>query len=99
LRSSAVPGPSWRGSGPAGRPAAQAPAPPAESRHLARLIELVEQAVGDLAAVERHLAELATTESTTAAAPEVRWLEDDELAGRLQGILARQARQRGIDLS
>jgi len=59
-----------------------------------KLIRLAEQAVGDLAAVERRLAELGARE-----APQVQWLEDDELAGRLQGILARQARQRGIDLS
>jgi hypothetical protein len=71
-------------------PTAEVPA----SRHLAKLIDLIEQAVGDLAAVERRLAELGVRE-----APQVQWLEDDELAGRLQGILARQARQRGIDLS
>ena len=71
-------------------PTAEVPA----SRNLAKLIDLVEQAVGDLTAVERRLAELGVRE-----APQVQWLEDDELAGRLQGILARQARQRGIDLS
>jgi len=71
-------------------PTAEVPASP----QLAKLTDLVEQAVGDLAAVGRRLAELGAQEG-----PQVQWLEDDELAGRLQGILARQARQRGIDLS
>jgi hypothetical protein len=64
------------------------------SWNVAKLVDLVEQAVGDLATVERRLVELGARE-----APQVQWLEDDELAGRLQAILARQARQRGIDLS
>jgi hypothetical protein len=71
-------------------PAGHVPA----SRNLAKLFDLVEQAAGDIAAVERRLAEFGARE-----APHVQWLDDDELAGRLQGILARQARQRGIDLS
>jgi hypothetical protein len=76
----------------AGRPAPAAGVP--VSSQLAKLIDLVEQAADGLAAVERRLAELGARE-----APQVQWLEDDELAGRLQEILVRQARQRGIDLS
>lgn len=37
--------------------------------------------------------------SSSEAEPAVQWLEDDDLAGRLQGILRRQAKRRGIDLS
>lgn len=37
--------------------------------------------------------------SSEETAPAVQWLEDDDLAGRLQGILRRQAKRRGIDLS
>jgi hypothetical protein len=33
------------------------------------------------------------------AEPAVRWLEEDELAGRLDRILRQQARDRGIDLT
>jgi hypothetical protein len=65
---------------------------------VARLIDLVEQAVGGLATVERRLADLVARPAEPAA-PAVEWLEDDDLAARLQGILSRQARQRGIDLS
>lgn len=84
-----------REAGPAA--AGRRPAPVADiptSPQLAKLINLLEQAVDDLAAAERRLAELGGIQ-----APQVQWLEDDELAGRLQGILAGQARRRGIDLS
>lgn len=94
-RSSRTPGAVIRQAGPAS--AGRGPAPVADipaSPQLAKLIDLLEQAVGDLAAAERRLAELGGIQ-----APQVQWLEDDELAGRLQGILARQARRRGIDLS
>ena len=94
-RSSRTPGGVIRQAGPAS--AGRGPAPVADvpaSPQLAKLIDLLEQAVGDLAAAERRLAELGAQQ-----APQVEWLEDDELAGRLQGILARQARRRGIDLS
>jgi hypothetical protein len=92
---SRMPGGALGEAGPAS--AGRRPAPTADvpgSPQLAKLIDLVAQAVGDLAAVERRLAELWAIQ-----APQVQWLEDDELAGRLQGILARQARRRGIDLS
>jgi hypothetical protein len=69
----------------------------AEHGALARLTRLVERAVEDLAAVDLRLSDLADKADTPA--PDVQWLEDDELAGRLQGIFARQAHQRGIDLS
>lgn len=85
-------------SGPLGDPAS-VPPQEGESRHLARLVHLMEQAVADLAGVERRLAELSASEATIPAQPAVQWLEDEELAGRLQSILGRQARQRGIDLS
>ena len=96
------PGPPVRGGGlpphlTADRTPDPAPEAPA-ARHLARLIGLVEQAVGDLATIERRLADLAARPAEPAA-PAVEWLEDDDLAARLQGILSRQARQRGIDLS
>ena len=83
-----------RGAGPAsaGRPAPVVAVP--VSSQLAKLIDLVAQAADGVAAVESRLTELGVRE-----APQVEWLEDDELAGRLQGILARQARRRGIDLS
>lgn len=92
---SRTPGGTLRRAAPAS--AGRRPAPTAEvpaSPQLAKLIDLVAQAADDLAAVERRLAQLGAQQ-----APQVQWLEDDELAGRLQGILARQARQRGIDLS
>jgi hypothetical protein len=94
-RSSRTPGGVIRQAGPAS--AGRGPAPVADipaSPQLAKLIDLLERAVRDLAAAERRLAELGGIQ-----APQVQWLEDDELAGRLQGILARQARRRGIDLS
>ena len=55
--------------------------------------------MGDLNGIERQLSEIPVSEALNPAGPEVRWLDDDELAGRLQHILGRQARQRGIDLS
>jgi hypothetical protein len=79
---------------PSPDPGAGAPA----ARHLARLIGLVEQAVGALATIEHRLADLAARPAEPAP-PAVEWLEDDDLAARLQGILSRQARRRGIDLS
>jgi hypothetical protein len=92
---SRTPGGVHRAAGPAS--AGRRPAPAAEvsaGPRLAKLIDLAEQAVGGLAAVERRLADHGAQD-----VPRVQWLEDDELAGRLQAILARQARQRGIDLS
>jgi hypothetical protein len=65
---------------------------------VARLIGLVEQAVKELAAVERRLGELGERQRESDV-PAVEWLDDEELAGRLQAIFARQARRRGIDLS
>jgi len=70
-----------------------------QGTQLARIVCLLEAAVGDLNGIERRLSEIPVSEAPNPGGPEVRWLGDDELAGRLQHILGRQARQRGIDLS
>ena len=67
---------------------------------LRRLAELLQQAVARMEGIEAHLAEGGDRfRPRQANDPAVRWLEDDELAGRLQRILRRQARDHGIDVS
>jgi hypothetical protein len=67
------------------------PQPPGEPEIAQRLARTVES----LEAVQGRLADLGR-----GSAPDVHWLEDDdELAGRLQRVLGRQARARGIELS
>ncbi len=67
---------------------------------MAYVVRLLEGVVGELGSIGAMLAEAGQWGSGPSGnAPAVRWLEDDELAGRLQRILMRQARGRGIDLS
>jgi len=67
---------------------------------LDRMVRLLEDVVGELGAISARLTEGGNRPlGSGRSEPAVRWLEDDELAGRLQRILMRQARSRGIDLS
>ena len=67
---------------------------------LDRMVRLLQDVVGELGAISARLAEGGDRSlGSGRSEPAVRWLEDDELAGRLQRILMRQARSRGIDLS
>lgn len=69
----------------------------------APIVESMARIVDQLVIIEMKFSQPAETAPPTAGrvepSPAVQWLEDDDLAGRLQGILRRQARRRGIDLS
>ncbi len=74
----------------------------ADPQGMAQVVRLLEDVVGELGSIGARLAEAGQRvdrDGPNAIEPAVRWLEDDELAGRLQRILMRQARGRGIDLS
>ncbi len=81
-------------------PAAVGPAGGDGGPLLARMVRLLEELAGGLETLSARLEEAREWGSGPGRSePSVRWLEEDELAGRLQRILARQARSRGIDLS
>jgi hypothetical protein len=67
------------------------------------LMEMLERIVGKLVNIETKYVEIAAQarEDADAESKEasVEWLNDDDLTMRLQRILKRQARRRGIDLS
>lgn len=69
----------------------------------APLVESLARIVEQLTTIEFKFSQRAAVAAPAAGrdehSPAVQWLEDDDLAGRLQGILRRQARRRGIDLS
>ena len=80
----------------------------AEKREMERTGELREERF--LTAMDRLAESLSTFENRMietsraktaeqANSEEIMWLEEDELAGKLERILKRQARRRGIDLS
>lgn len=77
----------------------------AESPHAAAqpVIESLTRIVEQLTSIEMKFSQAASASTATVESreepPAVQWLEDDDLAGRLQGILRRQAKRRGIDLS
>jgi hypothetical protein len=74
------------------------PAPPADPVRPDDGARLLERIVRHLGGIEELLRDR-PEHGTAADDAEVRWLEDDELEGRLRDILRRQARRRGIDLS
>lgn len=75
--------------------------PPAAAQPV---IESLARIVEQLTNIEMKFSQAAHVSPAAAGSSEetalaVQWLEDDDLAGRLQGILRRQAKRRGIDLS
>jgi len=77
----------------------------AQSPHAAAqpVIESLTRIVEQLTSIEMKFSQAAGASPAAVEsreeAPAVQWLEDDDLTGRLQGILRRQAKRRGIDLS
>jgi hypothetical protein len=67
----------------------------------AMIIQTLERIVEKLVDIETRYVELAAGARQDAEdkEPAIEWLSDDDLAARLQTILKRQARRRGIDLS
>ena len=63
------------------------------------VVRLLERMAASLGALEAGLPQLGSRVAPRGdEGPAVRWLEDEELAAKLQRVLRRQAADRGIDL-
>jgi hypothetical protein len=63
------------------------------------LTDAVERLAHTVDSIGERLRSTAPAPPPSETEPEIRWIADDELAGRLHAILKRQAHARGIDLS